>query len=120
MQSNLPLKHAVAIMSETLRSTPCTKATERKAIHPDAGLPSNNKTGAATTPSTDPVHTLFQISTSGALVAGVYQGVVSTRLILEHGDFGLGHVRRSRRRDGRARRTCVPGTRRRHGFGSDR
>jgi acetolactate decarboxylase len=37
-----------------------------------------------------PVHTLFQVSTSGALVAGVYNGVVSVRSILEHGDFGLG------------------------------
>jgi acetolactate decarboxylase len=37
-----------------------------------------------------PVHTLFQVSTSGALVAGVYQGAVDVRSILQHGDFGLG------------------------------
>lgn len=37
-----------------------------------------------------PIHTLFQVSTSGALVAGVYSGVVSVKSILEHGDFGLG------------------------------
>jgi acetolactate decarboxylase len=37
-----------------------------------------------------PVHTLFQISTSGALVAGVYDGEVSVKSILEHGNFGLG------------------------------
>src|ERR1700756_5628630 len=37
-----------------------------------------------------PVHTLFQISTSGALVAGVYSRAVSVRTILDHGDFGLG------------------------------
>ncbi|WP_407178649.1 acetolactate decarboxylase [Bradyrhizobium sp. STM 3562] len=37
-----------------------------------------------------PVHTLFQVSTSGALVAGVYNREVSVRSILEHGDFGLG------------------------------
>ncbi len=37
-----------------------------------------------------PVHTLFQVSTSGALVAGVYDREVSVRSILEHGDFGLG------------------------------
>lgn len=37
-----------------------------------------------------PVHTLFQISTSGALVAGVYDREVSVASILEHGDFGLG------------------------------
>ncbi|WP_079481963.1 acetolactate decarboxylase [Paraburkholderia hospita] len=35
-------------------------------------------------------HTLFQVSTSGALVAGLYQGVVSTRTVLLHGDFGFG------------------------------
>src|SRR5246500_4741641 len=37
-----------------------------------------------------PVHTLFQISTSGALVAGVYSRAVSVKTILDHGDFGLG------------------------------
>jgi acetolactate decarboxylase len=37
-----------------------------------------------------PLHTLFQVSTSGALVAGVYDKEVSIRTILEHGDFGLG------------------------------
>ncbi|MEZ5821162.1 MAG: acetolactate decarboxylase [Xanthobacteraceae bacterium] len=37
-----------------------------------------------------PVHTLFQVSTSGALVAGVYDREVSVRSILQHGDFGLG------------------------------
>jgi acetolactate decarboxylase len=37
-----------------------------------------------------PVHTLFQVSTSGALVAGVSEKEVSVRSILEHGDFGLG------------------------------
>jgi acetolactate decarboxylase len=37
-----------------------------------------------------PVHTVFQVSTSGALVAGVYDGEVCVRTILEHGNFGLG------------------------------
>jgi len=37
-----------------------------------------------------PVHTLFQVSTSGALVAGVYDREVSVKSILAHGDFGLG------------------------------
>jgi acetolactate decarboxylase len=36
------------------------------------------------------VHTLFQVSISGALVAGVYDREVSAKSILEHGDFGLG------------------------------
>lgn len=35
-------------------------------------------------------HTLFQVSTSGALVAGVFSGAVSCRKLLEHGDFGVG------------------------------
>jgi acetolactate decarboxylase len=37
-----------------------------------------------------PMHTLFQVSTSRALVQGVYQEAVSTALLLNHGDFGLG------------------------------
>lgn len=37
-----------------------------------------------------PVHTLFQVSTSGALVAGVYSGAVSVESLLQHGDMGLG------------------------------
>jgi acetolactate decarboxylase len=37
-----------------------------------------------------PIHTLFQVSTSGALVAGVYSGMVNVKAILDHGDFGLG------------------------------
>jgi acetolactate decarboxylase len=37
-----------------------------------------------------PIHTLFQVSTSGALVAGVFDREVSVKSILEHGDFGLG------------------------------
>ena len=37
-----------------------------------------------------PVHTLFRVSASGALVAGVYNREVSVESILEHGDFGLG------------------------------
>jgi acetolactate decarboxylase len=35
-------------------------------------------------------HTLYQVSTSGALVEGVYQGCVSVGTIRRHGDFGLG------------------------------
>jgi acetolactate decarboxylase len=34
--------------------------------------------------------TLFQISTTGALVEGLYQGEVTVRLLKQHGDFGLG------------------------------
>jgi len=37
-----------------------------------------------------PQHTLFQVSTSGALVQGIYERVVSSRLLLNYGDFGLG------------------------------
>jgi acetolactate decarboxylase len=37
-----------------------------------------------------PVHTVFQVSISGALVAGVYDKEVSVKSILQHGDFGLG------------------------------
>lgn len=37
-----------------------------------------------------PVHTLFQVSTSGALVEGIYQKAVSSTLLLNYGDFGIG------------------------------
>src|SRR6201993_3499017 len=37
-----------------------------------------------------PIHTVFQVSTSGALVAGVYDREVTVQAILGHGDFGLG------------------------------
>jgi acetolactate decarboxylase len=36
------------------------------------------------------LHTVFQVSTSGALVAGVYDHEVGVQAILEHGNFGLG------------------------------
>jgi acetolactate decarboxylase len=35
-------------------------------------------------------HRMYQISTSSALVEGVYSGSISSRLLMEHGDFGLG------------------------------
>lgn len=34
--------------------------------------------------------TLFQVSTTGSLVEGIYDGVVSVATLKEHGDFGLG------------------------------
>ena len=37
-----------------------------------------------------PLHTLFQVSTSRALVQGVYQEAVLSARLLCHGDFGLG------------------------------
>jgi acetolactate decarboxylase len=36
------------------------------------------------------VSTLYQISTSTALVEGVYSGSIPSSVLLEHGDFGLG------------------------------
>jgi acetolactate decarboxylase len=35
-------------------------------------------------------HTLFQVSTSGALVQGIYERAVSSSFLLNYGDFGLG------------------------------
>ena len=37
-----------------------------------------------------PLHTLFQVSTSAALVEGLHQGAVQVSRLLRHGDFGLG------------------------------
>jgi acetolactate decarboxylase len=36
------------------------------------------------------LHTLFEVSTTGALVKGVYEGIVSANLLKQHGTFGLG------------------------------
>jgi acetolactate decarboxylase len=36
------------------------------------------------------VHTLFQVSTSGALVQGIYERAVSSTFLLNYGDFGIG------------------------------
>ena len=41
-------------------------------------------------PAEDKMNTLYQISTSSALVEGVYSGSVCSSVLLEHGDFGLG------------------------------
>jgi acetolactate decarboxylase len=54
------------------------------------GTPSSVVTAALSQYLGVPVHTLFQVSISGALVAGVYDREVSIKSILEHGDFGLG------------------------------
>src|ERR1700738_1915883 len=54
------------------------------------GTPSAVVTAALSQYLALPVHTLFQVSISGALVAGVYDREVSVKSILEHGDFGLG------------------------------
>src|SRR5258705_6221980 len=35
-------------------------------------------------------HTLYQVSTSTALVEGIYQGAVRIGTLREHGDLGLG------------------------------
>jgi len=53
------------------------------------GTPSSIVTAALSQYLGVPVHTLFQVSISGALVAGVYDREVSIKSILEHGDFGL-------------------------------
>jgi acetolactate decarboxylase len=37
-----------------------------------------------------PIHTLFQVSTSAALVEGLFQGAMRVSRLLRHGDFGLG------------------------------
>jgi acetolactate decarboxylase len=37
-----------------------------------------------------PLHTIFQVSTTGALVEGIYEKAVSSKVLLNYGDFGLG------------------------------
>ena len=35
-------------------------------------------------------NTIFQISTSGALVEGIFSGAISVAELMKHGDFGIG------------------------------
>lgn len=66
------------------------KITLDKEIARDGGNESAAITAALAIYLQTPVHTLFQVSTAGALVAGVSSGAVSAKTILDHGDFGLG------------------------------
>ena len=57
----------------------------------DAHVPVSAVVSAALTAYLQPpMHTLFQISTSGSLVEGVADGAVTCGQLLRHGDFGLG------------------------------
>jgi acetolactate decarboxylase len=63
---------------------------EEKAARGSGGGVSSIVTAALARYLEKPIHTIFQVSTSGALVAGVYDSEVSVQTLLEHGDFGLG------------------------------
>ena len=78
-------------MSQISADIPASLKTElnEEALRTGRGI-SSLVTSALAQYLEKPVHTVFQISTSGALVAGVYDGEVNVQTILEHGDFGLG------------------------------
>jgi len=77
----------MAILTCTIPSSLFAQLTRRAGG--DEGL-SHIVTHALSRYLDEPIHTLFQVSTSGALVAGLYSGQVSSGMILLHGDFGLG------------------------------
>jgi acetolactate decarboxylase len=57
----------------------------------ETGDPIRHLVAAALAEHLDLDHqTIFQVSTVGALVEGVYEGAVRIRTLREHGDFGLG------------------------------
>ena len=59
--------------------------------HRETGEPIPHIIRAALAEYLDVEHsTLFQVSTSTALVEGIYKGAVSIGHLREHGDFGLG------------------------------
>lgn len=59
--------------------------------HREGGEPAQHIMRAALAEYLEIEHsTLFQVSTSGALVEGIYKGAVSIGHLREHGDFGLG------------------------------
>ena len=63
------------------------------------------------------IHTLFQVSTSAALVEGLYQGAVRVSRLLRHGDFGLGTFIDLEWRNGGVGRHLLPGLLERRGRG---
>jgi acetolactate decarboxylase len=64
-------------------------ALDEKAARSSGGV-SSIVTAALARDLKKPIHTIFQVSTSGALVAGVYDREVSVQTLLEQSDFGLG------------------------------
>jgi acetolactate decarboxylase len=82
------LEHKMAVVTANIPAS--IKAAMDKKIAAVGGDESAVVTAALAEYLGTSVHTLFQVSTSGALVAGVSDGVVTVKKILEHGDFGLG------------------------------
>jgi acetolactate decarboxylase len=75
LETTIPTSLKVALDAEIVRTNEAPSSIVTAALSQYLGVP---------------VHTLFQDSISGALVAGVYDEEVSVKSILEHGDFGLG------------------------------
>jgi acetolactate decarboxylase len=75
LETTIPTSLKVALDAEIVRTNEAPSSIVTAALSQYLGVP---------------VHTLFQVSISGALVAGVYDEEVSVKSILEHGDFGLG------------------------------
>jgi acetolactate decarboxylase len=75
LETTIPTSLKVALDAEIARTNEAPSSIVTAALSQYLGVP---------------VHTLFQVSISGALVAGVYDEEVSVKSILEHGDFGLG------------------------------
>jgi acetolactate decarboxylase len=65
------------------------RALEQRSV--ETGEPVRHLVATALAEHLDVDHqTIFQVSTVGALVEGVYEGAVRIRTLREHGDFGLG------------------------------
>ena len=75
LDTTIPLSFKKALDAEVTRTKGTLSSAVTAALSQYLGLP---------------VHTLFQVSISGALVAGVYDREASVASILKHGDFGLG------------------------------
>jgi acetolactate decarboxylase len=75
LETTIPTSLKIALDAEIVRTDKTSSSVVTAALSQYLGVP---------------VHTLFQVSISGALVAGVYDREVSVKSILDHGDFGLG------------------------------
>ena len=74
----------------TVAIPPSLDAAVRDAVRQRGASPDSLTSAALGEYLNSHQHRMYQISTSSALVEGVDEGAVSSRTLLEHGDFGLG------------------------------
>ncbi|RUR12597.1 acetolactate decarboxylase [Legionella sp. km772] len=85
----MPKRHPFSNICKTRISASLKQALEERCLRTGESVDHIIQTALAEELDVEH-HTIFQISTSTALVEGVYQGCVSIAEIKQHGNFGLG------------------------------